>query len=163
MKKIPIILLLITPYVFVGICLSKGLGTVIPVIWLVLWLLILLPNMVYAFILPKLKYTGEQLLFWNMLLKLCNIPIYLMVFFVVLLLHVLILPLIPIFILFDYSLLLPSTMYGISGIICCYKDGKLTIKEVIVHIILQLMFYFDVFSAVYCYIRARKASSRTAL
>lgn len=159
MKKVPIILLLITPYIFVWICFSMGPGTMVPLIWLVLWLLVLLPNMVYAFVLPKLKYGEEQLLFWNMLLKLCNIPIFLMVFFTALLLHVLILPLMPVLILFDYSLLLPSTMYGVSGIVCCCKNGKLTMKEAIVHIVLQFMFCFDVFSAVYCYIRMRKSSS----
>lgn len=158
MKKIPIILLLIAPYIFIGACFAEGLGPAAGVIGLVLWLFVLLPNMVYAFILPKLKFRGEQLLFWNMLLKLCNIPIYLMVFLVVLLLHVLILPLIPILVLFDYLLLLPSTMYGISGIVRCCKEGRLSSKAAVVNIVLQFMFCFDVFSAVYCYIRARRSS-----
>ncbi len=126
MKKIPMILLLLAPYIFLGICLSQGLVSTIPVLWFVLFVCILFPNMVYAFLLPKLKYEGKQLLF-----------------------------------LFDYSLLLPSTMYGVSGILNCYRNGKLSKKEAAVHIFAQFMFCFDVFSAIYCYMRVRKSSLRS--
>ena len=161
MKKIPMILLLLAPYIFLGICLSQGLVSTIPVLWFVLFVCILFPNMVYAFLLPKLKYEGKQLLFWNMLLKLCNIPIYFVVFIMVLLLHIFILPLIPLLFLFDYSLLLPSTMYGVSGILNCYRNGKLSKKEAAAHIFAQFMFCFDVFSAIYCYMRVCKSSLRS--
>ena len=35
----------------------------------------LLFNMVYAFLLPKLGFNGTQILRWNLLLKLCQIPL----------------------------------------------------------------------------------------
>ena len=31
--------------------------------------------MVYAFLMPKLKFNEKQLLFWNLLIKLCHIPL----------------------------------------------------------------------------------------
>lgn len=45
-----------------------------------IFLLILFPNMIYAFILKRCEYGHRKLFFWNMLLKLCNIPIYVLVF-----------------------------------------------------------------------------------
>lgn len=86
-------------------------------------LLIFLPNMIYAFILPRRGYTPQQLLFWDMLLKLCNIPLYILVFIAGMLLAgtIIGLGLIPFFMLFDYLLLLPSTMYGVSGLRQAYK------------------------------------------
>ena len=62
----------------------------------------------------------------------------------------------PFLVLFDYSLLLPSSMYGVSGILACSAKGKLSRKEMTVLLIMQLMFCLDVVSAVYCYFKVRK-------
>ena len=119
---------------------------------------ICLPNMVYAFFLPRLGTTPRQLLFWNMVLKLCNIPVFVGVFLVALLLNIMVIPLLPFLMLFDYSLLLPSTMYGISGIWQNYRKGKFSLVETAVNIILHFFFCADVFSSIYCYVRGRKVS-----
>lgn len=156
MKKIPMLLLLAAPYIFLRICVVKGLVGEVFYIWIGMCVLIYLPNMIYAFVLPRLNYSGRQLLFWNMFLKLLNIPVYLLIAFIVMLLHIFIIPMIPFLALFDYTLLLPSTMYGISGIWACYKKGGFSKTAMIVNIILQFLFCLDVFSAVYCYVRARK-------
>lgn len=159
MKKIPMLFLLITPYIFVGICASQGLVRIVPAVWLVFFLIVLLPNMIYAFILPRLQYEGRQLLFWNMLLKLFNVPIYIGVFLIALLLNIFIIPLIPLLFLFDYSLLLPSTMYGISGIWQCYRKKQFSAVETVINFVLQFLFCFDVCSSIYCYIRARRTKN----
>ena len=156
MKKIPMLLLLAAPYVFIAVCVKKGMGGYVLLAWAFLCVLIYLPNMVYAFILPRLGYEGEQLLFWSLLLKLANIPVYALVILLVLLLHICILPMAPFLVLFDYSLLLPSSMYGVSGILACSAKGKLSRKEMTVLLIMQLMFCLDVVSAVYCYFKVRK-------
>lgn len=160
MKKLPIILLMFSPYAFAWLFLDLFLlsGNLPPVWPLIpaIYLLILFFNMIYAFVLPKLRYSSRKLLFWNMFLKLWNIPIYLSVFLFVLLTHVFSIPLIPFLFLFDYTLLLSSTSYGISGILNGRKGKLLTPKAALVNIILQFLFCFDVFSAVYCYVKARK-------
>ena len=159
MKNIPMLLLLLCPYLYVGYCLARGLDSAALWIWLGGCLLLLLPNMVYAFLLPRLQYRGSQVLFWNMLLKICHIPLYLLVFFLALFLHVLILPLLPLLLLFDYSLLLSTSMYGVSGILCCRRSGHFTRRAAAVQILLQLLFCLDVCSAVYCFLRARRAGA----
>ena len=157
MKKIPMILMLLVPYIVcVVLCadnttsFNSAFGAS-----LVLFVAVSLINMVYAFALPRLGYQGRQLLFWNMVLKLCNIPVFIAVFFIFMLFHILILPLIPAFILFDYLLLLSSTMYGVSGLVYCFNEGKLTRKSLIINVMAQFIFCFDVFSAIYCYVKLR--------
>ena len=155
MKRIPMLLLLIARYLFVGSCLVTKMRSVFS--GFVLLLPVLLLNMGYAFFLPKFNCEGRQILFWNMLLKLWNIPIYLLIFFVVLLLPILILPMLPFLFLLDYLLLLSSSMYGISGILVCYKEKKFSRKEAVLNVLLQVLFCTDVLSAVYCYIRASRS------
>ena len=158
MKKIPTILLMLAPYAFIAVFLNFGLTKYVLLLWPILWLVICLPNMVYAFLLPRLGSTPRQLLFWNMVLKLCNIPVFVGVFLVALLLNIMVIPLLPFLVLFDYSLLLPSSMYGISGIWQNYRKGKFSLAETAVNIILLFFFCADVISAIYCYVRGRKVS-----
>ena len=81
MKKVPMILLLIAPYAIVFLCDQTGLDFSIG-LWIYSALLTF--NMVYAFLLPRLGFRVKQLLFWNLLLKLWNIPLVLMILLVTL-------------------------------------------------------------------------------
>lgn len=157
-KRIPMILLLVVPYGFLGSCLAQTTEDTGSSLLIGLGLLgiVLLCNLIYAFVLPRLGFAGRQILFWNLLLKLCNIPVYLFVFAVVLVTNVLIIPMLPFLFLFDYTLLLASTMYGISGLLCCYQEGTVSRKMLVTHIVAQCFFCVDVFSAIYCYIKIRK-------
>ena len=156
MKKIPMLLLLIAPYAF-GLFMMYSVGNNTNLrAGIIVYLFVLLLNMVYAFILPRFGFDGEQILFWSMLMKLCNIPIYLFIFAIVLLTHVLSISLIPILFAFDYSLLLSSSAYGISGMLNCFKNKKLSLTTLVVNVIAQFVFCFDVFSSIYCYRKVRK-------
>lgn len=88
-----------------------------------------------------------------------NIPVFAMIIFFVLLFNIFVLPMAPFLILFDYTLLLPSSMYGVSGLIACCREGKLSKKALVINIIMQFTFCLDVFSAVYGYVKARKIQS----
>ena len=140
MKKVPMIILLLAPYVFLlictGICMAEK-GFTADAIEMIGWtflgmfLLILFPNMIYAFILKRFGYGHRKLFFWNML--------------------------IPFLVIFDYLLLLPSTMYGVSGLRSLSKTGKASKAGIMINGICQFLFVFDVISAAYLYIRFRKS------
>ena len=140
MKKVPMIILLLAPYVFllicIGICMAEK-GFTADAIEMIGWtflgmfLLILFPNMIYAFILKRFGYGHRKLFFWNML--------------------------IPFLVIFDYLLLLPSTMYGVSGLRSLSKTGKASKAGIMINGICQFLFVFDVISAAYLYIRFRKS------
>ena len=134
------IILLLAPYVFLlictGICMAEK-GFTADAIEMIGWtflgmfLLILFPNMIYAFILKRFGYGHRKLFFWNML--------------------------IPFLVIFDYLLLLPSTMYGVSGLRSLSKTGKASKAGIMINGICQFLFVFDVISAAYLYIRFRKS------
>lgn len=160
MKNIPMILLLFTPYVimFTG----SWLGNTPYLCGFIPFAVILLFNMVYAFFLPRLGYTGKEILFWNMLLKICNIPAFLglcFIGFVMLMFRVEYGGLFTC--LLAYVLLLSSTMFGVSGLICCYKEGVIPRKTFIVQIFLHFIFFTDVVSAIYCHEKVPNNDSQT--
>ena len=167
MKKVPTILLLLFLCGFSAAFWHYGLMKDIFPLWSILWLVIFLPNMVCAFLLPRLGVTPKQLLFLNMVIKLCNIPLFVGGIVGALLLTqspdmMIVVMLISYFVLFDYSLLLPFSMYGISGIWENYQKGKFSAVETAVNIILHVFFCIDVFSSIYCYLRGRKVSQSNA-
>ena len=65
-KRIPTLLLMIAPYAYVAIIANLGFSIEMMILWPVLFALILLPNMLYAFVLPRLGFGGRRLLFWCM-------------------------------------------------------------------------------------------------
>ena len=160
------ILLLLSPYLYLLIIIFFGgrwqsSGSFLPNIILVhlcFIIAVFIPNMIYAFVLAAHRESSKTLLFWDMLLKLCNIPVY--VLFFILGTVFLIVPFGILFtfliVVFDYLLLLPSTMYGISGLIQARREKKLTIDAVVVSGILHFLFCTDVVSAVvmFCKVRA---------
>lgn len=154
MKKIPMIMMLIAPYFLFGMYMAENLQLLS--IGLTACGIIMVFGAVYAFFLPRMGFSGKQILFWSMLLKICNIPVFLFVFTIGLFLFVVIIPLIPLLVLFDLFLLLSTSMYGINGIIQCGKERCLSKKEVIINIVLHFIFCADVFSSIYCYSESRK-------
>ena len=148
------IIMLVAPYFLFGMYMAENLQLLS--IGLIAFGIIMTFGAVYAFFLPRMGFGGKQILFWSMLLKICNIPIFLFVFAMGLLLFVVIIPLIPLLVLFDLFLLLATSMYGINGIIQCGKERCLSPKVVGINIVLHFIFCADVISSVYCYIRSRK-------
>lgn len=150
-REIPMLLMLIAPYAVLAVAFIGDFSWV-PIVWIAVVLTVYLPNMAYAFALPSLGYGARRLLFWNMLLKLCHIPVYCAVFFVGLMMGVFVIPILPFVVLFDYLLLLTSTMYGISGMRMARRAHRLSAGVWILNIAMQFMFCLDVFSAVYLYV-----------
>lgn len=166
MKKIPMLLLVFCPYLYLAtvilICaMESGLSNDILCTNMYLFIglvcAIYLPNAVYAFLLPKLGYQSRQILFWNMLLKLMHIPIYLVIFLfgTLMLLMIVGIMMIPFLVIFDYLLLLASSIYGISGAAAAVKEGKLKKSSAVVFCLLQFFFTLDVISAICLYVSVR--------
>lgn len=122
-------------------------------VYYILLVVIYIPNMVYAFILAKRGVESAELLSWDMHLKLFNIPIYVSIFGFGLLP-----PMTVPLAIFDYLLLLPSSMYGVSGLIQALREGKITLKTALVNGILHFIFCADVISAVSMHNKVCEAS-----
>lgn len=162
-KRIFPLLLLLSPYLYAVIlfvCDQVGYKITDSQDAIIIGLIaaVFIANMVYPFVAAKWK-SSRELLFWDMLIKLCYIPIYVLVFIVGV--FFLLVPkgivLLVFFVVFDYLLLLPSTMYGVSGLIKARKEGKIPMGIAVIGAILHFFFCADVICAivVYCIVKAR--------
>ena len=158
-EKLPLALLLAAPYALLAgsiVLLSHGKPWMALALWGLIVLLVFAPGMIRAFLLPRRGWTARRLLFWNMVLKLCNIPFYIGVFFVGLMMSVFVIPLLLPLILIDYSVLLPSTMFGLSGLLQARREGRIDTTALLIFGIMQFFFCLDVVSAICMYADARK-------
>lgn len=158
MKNIPMIVLLIMPW-FIAI--SSGTLSVFGYAPFIIEGIIILGCMIYAFFLPRLGYDGPQIMFWNMVMKLCNIPIFLCLYAMGGIMYLFLGTEAGLLVVgIGYLLLLTSSVYGISGLICSYKAGLISRGKFIVHIISHFLFFIDVLSSTYCFRLINRNSKR---
>ena len=161
MKKAPMIALLIVPYATLIICYQADLDITVGAC---VYAALLLFNMVYAFLLPRLGFNGKQILFWNLLLKLWNIPLVLMILLVTLISLLFggegirdeVASMVLIAWLACCLIQLSSAMFGISGFRWCRKYGTLSQAGAIASSIVQFIPCVDVIGSILCYIMFRK-------
>ena len=161
MKKLPMILLLIVPYAVLIVCYQMNLDMTIGV---GLYGVLLLFNLVYAFLLPRLGFNGKQILRWNLVIKLCNIPLVnlIRVFTLVMVLvggkrlqdKSVSMVLVALLVLFVVRL--SSAVFGISGFRWCRKYGSLSKVGLVASSIVQFIPCIDVIGSILCYIMFRK-------
>lgn len=166
MKKVPMILLLIAPYLILLLCSQLNMDLRIG---LYIYSFLLVFNIVYAFLLPRMGFRAKQLLLWNLLLKLSHIPLTILIFIFTLVMVMVggqnasnTLPsLILIALLFCWLLQLSSAMFGISGFRWCHKNGTLSKAGLVASAIAQFIPCVDVVGSILCYIMFRKDEPRT--
>ncbi|SMC72353.1 hypothetical protein [Papillibacter cinnamivorans] len=125
-----------------------------------LFVFVYIPNSIYAFLRARRGERSSVLLFWNMLIKLLFVPIYIGVF----LLSILVgaagpfaLAFWAVFLIYDYMMLLTTSMYGLAGIRRARREGIITRKAAVVHSILHFFFCADVISSVLIYLKVKTA------
>lgn len=170
-KHLPPKLLLIAPYFFVIYVLfiqkhaDKFFGVWSIYLLFIAMGLIVVVNLVYPFVTARRRETSVSLLAWSRRLKLWHIVYYVLTFLFGFLITLFILPVgISLSILlavFNYLLLLSTSMYGISGLLRARKERTITTGTTIIHIILHFFFCLDVISAVLMYRRVNRKGSLT--
>lgn len=136
------------------------------ILWggMVLTFVLYLSHIIYACI-CKGEDSYYDLAFWNMLIKLIHIPLYIVVFLAGV--FFLVAAVVPVFtfvapilifglFLSDVFLMVTSSMYGVNALIRAGKKQIVSKTYVIINIILQFLFVADVISAVVLYIKLRK-------
>ena len=157
MKRIPMILLLVAPGATLAICYLADLDLT-PGLFVCGAILIF--NMVYAFLLPRLGFKVKQILFWNLLLKLSQVPLISLILLLTLVMAMVggegIGAVVIAALLACWLLMLSSSVFGISGFLLCHKYGTLSKAGMIASMIAQLIPCVDVIGSIVCYIMFRK-------
>ena len=131
-------------------------------------LVVYISNMIYASI-CKEEDSYYYLAFWNMMIKLIHVPIYLLIvlleigsaFLALVTIHIPIFlfmaPILIIYLFFAALLLMiVSSTYGVNALIRAGMKRVVSKKYVIVNIILHFFFVADVISAIVLYKKVRK-------
>ena len=157
MKRIPMILLLMAPSATLVICYLADLDLTPG---LFVCGAIILFNMVYAFLLPGFGFKVKQILFWNLLLKLCQVPLILLILLFAFVMAMVggerIGSIVIVALLICWLLQLSSSVFGISCFLWCHKYGTLSKTGMIASTIAQLIPCVDVIGSILCYIMFRK-------
>lgn len=157
-RKTAPIILMIWPYLSALALILPGYGTVLP-LYIIFTVIVLAFNIWNAWTYPNREDT-RSLAFWDMTVKLVHIPFYAGVFALgLLLLLAMVVPafifvspiLISVLAVTDFFFMLTSSMYGISAAVRFWKEGRISKKTALLHIILHLFFLTDVVSAVCLY------------
>jgi len=160
MKKAPMVLLLIAPYLLAMVCSITGMDFSIGIY---AYAALLVFNMIYAFRMPKLGFKGKQILFWNLLLKLCHIPLMILIGLVILMTSLIggegmgdeapTMALIGLTVC--YVLQLASAAFGCSGLLWYRKQGALSVMGMTAAMMAQLIPCVDVIGSILCYLILR--------
>lgn len=140
-------------------------GDVALTVWVGAVLVVGVVNVVNA-CLDNGEGSPRRLAFWDVLLKLCMIPFYLLVFTGGLAASVA-MAVVPGFILFapmmvlllaaiDYVLLLLTSSYGFASVVRARKQGLITGVAATVLLVLHLLFVTDVVAAIVLHAKVRK-------
>lgn len=162
MKSVPMWLLAAAPYGLLGVVLCAGENNTILRLSLALYAAVLAGNVACALALPRCGYAPEKLLLCSAALKLCHVPAYLIACAGALLTGVLSLPLLPLLLLWGYTLLLMTSLYGLGGLLGCHRAGRLSTKALVPLVAALFFFCFDVVGAVggCCWVRKNRGEVR---
>ena len=157
MKKIPLILMILAPYLLLGAIHFGSENAQILCMMFVYSVMFL--GALNAFLLPQSGYRGDQILLWGVVLKIAYLPLTLCFFLAGI-------GLFPegfysrqhdgFFLrLWAYCLVLHTSLYGISGLRRCVIKKRLSLKTALFHGLLQLVLLVDVPNALYCYRKSK--------
>ncbi len=135
------------------------------IIWVILFVAFLISNIIFVALSVFKGIKSEFFLFWNMLLKLFNIPIYLLIFFIYIVFVSLpgVVIFTPFFFAFDYMLLILTSIYGIGGLVQARREKKITTSATLVFSVLHFVFCADVICAVIAFCKVKSKSKNPVI
>lgn len=130
----------------------------------VMYGVIVLTNIIWLIYQTASGISAQRLLFWNMLIKLCYIPVFFYAFLTLLAgmamfmfggIIMIVMSLLALLLFF-----LPSCIYGLCGCIRAAKEGTLGKGLAIVMAILQFILCIDVIAAIVAYCMVRSSNKK---
>ncbi len=173
-KHILPLLLLLMPFAYFAVSIyiaqnqTGGTGSLLPflLIWIFLFLVFFVSGVAFVSIKVIRKEKSGFFLLWNMVLKLCHIPIYILIFLFAMIFVVssggIGIVLVPIFMVFDYMLLIVTSIYGIGGIVQAKREGFLSTGAAAALGILSFFFCADVICSIvaFCNVKVKQRKQR---
>ena len=135
----------------------------------IFYVMIVLANIIYVIIWTCMGGDSQRILFWNMLMKICYIPIFIGTFISILagLCTFMVggIALVAVMLVVDVILLIPPSIYGLCGCIRAAKEKNANVGLAVVMAIMHFIFCLDVVAAIVMYfvVRNKNRKRRDAL
>ncbi|WP_310602190.1 hypothetical protein [Anaerosporobacter sp.] len=159
-KRLPLILVTLYPYLiilsFLGLF-EKSVSFIFPVL-VVLYFVVLICSIGTLYTAIVNKRDEQELLRMNMIMKVVQIPSYILIFICALIcLSTIFTFALSFFLLFlDCFTIFLTGLVGVAAIIRACEEGKLTRRSAVIHGLLQFVFCIDVISAIIVYVKAKR-------
>lgn len=126
----------------------------------VLFIIAIICNMIFLTLSLLKKWDSNIISFANMIIKLIQIPAYILIFIlgIIFTLTLFTLPFSVFFIIFDYSAIFLTGLIGVAAIVRCHTDGKTSETFSVISAFLQFIFCIDVISAIIVFIKSKSKS-----
>lgn len=123
----------------------------------VLFVIALLCNIIFFALSISRKWPSEQIALANMMIKLIQIPAYVLIFIlgVIFSISIFTYAFSFFFVIFDFLTIFLTGLIGVSAVVRCYRDGKVSEEFSVVNGILQFVFCVDVISAGTVFIKSK--------
>lgn len=159
-KYIPLIFILLFPYVPILILFGGGPVELLLIGTAVMFLLALIASVICLVCAIRNKWPAEHLALANMIIKILHIPAYLFTFVVGVfgLISVKFIAITLFMFLFDCVIIGLSGMVALSGVIRARAEQKISTGHMVLFGISSFMFCIDVISAIILYITMKKAN-----
>ena len=137
---------------------NNGLYVILLLIFM--YIIALVSSIVFCVINVLTKVNSQELLYINMIVKLIQIPAYILIFIFGLLCLFLIFTvgISLVLMIFDGLAIFLTGIIGVAGIIRCLIEKKITIKTAVIYGILQFVFCIDLIASVKIYRKIKKVN-----
>jgi len=108
------------------------------------------------------KVNSQELLYTNMIIKLIQIPAYILIFVfgLLCLLTIFTIAISIVLMIFDCIAIFLTGLIGMAGIIRCFIENKITKKTAIIYAVLQFIFCADVIACVKIYRKVKRLNGK---
>ena len=144
--------------------LSETIGSLLNAATIVFYVAVVFANIIYAIIWTCMGIESQRILFWNMFMKLCYIPIFCLTFiFIVGGLFTLVMGGIAIILMVfivDVILFLPTSIYGLCGCIQAAREKNVSVGMSVVMSIMHFILCLDVVAAIVMYVTVKSSNKK---
>jgi len=173
-KKVPFLLLLplLFPYIilFSLICIFTNTlmekifhnnGLYLILLLIITYVIALFSSIIFCIKSILIRINSQELLHINMIIKLIQIPAYILIFIFSLLcfLTIFTMGISIVLMIFDCMAILLTGIIGLAGITRCLIENKLPKKTVVIYGILQFVFCIDIIASIKIYNKIKKANN----
>jgi hypothetical protein len=136
-------------------------GLYLILLLIIIYIIALVSSIIFCIKNIMKKIISQKLLYINMVIKLIQIPAYVLIFFIglICLFTIFTMAISIVLMIFDGMAIFLTGLIGLAGIIRCLIENKITKKTAVIYAIFQFIFCADVITSIKIYKKIKKVNN----